>query len=352
MTATRVYICVKINRHLDLVRRIMRNTFNQLAILGLVSMSFLMFRSMVRHTLSTEVPSYRARFVKQLTYMISNNTDYVLPMQALPYLTHNISNTTNIVLPTQALPNLTFLLPVVITAIPNPTSWSAQSYPTSPSVMQRLRRHEEAAKDVQIAYVVSLQGVTGANANNDGRLDNFSQAWREMCGSRIQFRVCPGVVDQRRGYGLTRSYVECFEQAMKDGQDYAVFLEDDARLKTSQFCDVSYRASIWSASTSDVLLIMLGGHAIKYGPIHRRGLRETTYSHGSYGFMVPFDTLKNLRDHFASDLLEKKQTLSPDISWYALASRMQKRIYTTSPSVVRHIAGYSNTWNISRGDIN
>jgi len=83
MTAIHVYICVKINRHPDLIRRIMRNTFQKLAIFGLVSISFLMARSMARHTLPTEVLSNRARFVKQHTHTIFNNTDHVLPVHAL-----------------------------------------------------------------------------------------------------------------------------------------------------------------------------------------------------------------------------------------------------------------------------
>jgi hypothetical protein len=200
-------------------------------------------------------------------------------------------------------------------------------------------------------YVISLQGVTGADPRNEGRLDDFSQSWRERCGFSTQIRVCPGEVHPRRGYGLTQTYVKCFQQAIHDGDDYSIFVEDDARLHTSEFCDSVYRDSIWSESTSDVLLILLGAHAIKYGHPSQKRILPLTYSHGSYGFMVPRENLISLRDHFSSDLLRGNGPLSPDISWYDLASHVKKHIYMISPVVVKHMKGFSNTWNRSREEI-
>lgn len=200
-------------------------------------------------------------------------------------------------------------------------------------------------------YVVSLQGVTGANPENKGRLDNFIQAFRERCGVQTQIRVCQGELDHRRGYGLTRTYVKCLQQAIDDDDDYSIFLEDDARLKTSELCDSSYRDSIWSEARSDVLLLLLGGHDMKYSHMSWKKIRPLTYSLGTYAFMVPHENLILLRDHFSSELVRGKVILSPDISWYNLASHVKKKIYITSPNVIRHSKGFSNTWNRSRGEI-
>jgi hypothetical protein len=216
----------------------------------------------------------------------------------------------------------------------------------------KAQKKQHANKPPLSVHVVSLQGVTGAHPANEGRLDNFSQSWREMCGSRIQIRVCRGELDPRRGYGLTKTYVKCLQQAIEHDGDYSIFLEDDARLITSEFCDSVYRDSILSESRSDGLLVLLNAHGIKYGRPSQKRILPLTYSLGSYGFMVPRENLISLRDHFSSDLLRGKATLSPDISWYDLASHIKKHIYIISPVAIKHMhmkGVFSNTWNRPRG---
>jgi hypothetical protein len=201
-------------------------------------------------------------------------------------------------------------------------------------------------------YVVSLSGVSGAHDSNHMRLNNFTHSWREKCGPEIILKVCPGVISKRRGYGLTKGFVNCFEQAMNDKQDYYVFFEDDARLKTSEFCNASYRDFIWeTVDREKVLLILLGGHTVKINPFfNKTGLTtEAMSSYGSYGFMLGHKNLKNLHDHYVENLSAPNQEpLSPDISWYNLARRLKKKILIMSPTIILHIAGYSNTWNKMR----
>lgn len=256
--------------------------------------------------------------------------------------------------------------------------------PVAPASMQpSAPRESEEGVPPLVVYVVSLQGVAGSHISNQHRLDRFVEAWREACGSSIQVRVCPGELDERRGRGVARALVRCVGQAIADGDEFSTFLEDDARLRSHNFCQASYRASLWAKVERDALLVLLGGHQIYYNlRLHRfreaRSLRDlllvalggvpprlanssaaaleqSRYSLGSYGFFVPRDSLELLRAHLILSLAEggddSSEPLSPDVSLYALASRTHKRVYVTSPLVVSHLPGYSNTWNRTRESI-
>jgi hypothetical protein len=54
-------------------------------------------------------------------------------------------------------------------------------------------------------YVVSLDGVNGADSQNLGRMEGFRREWNEHCGEEMEFTWCPGVLDKRRGYGALPS---------------------------------------------------------------------------------------------------------------------------------------------------
>ena len=46
-------------------------------------------------------------------------------------------------------------------------------------------------------FVISLQGTPNADPHNDGRLDNFKEAWRKSCGTDPEMHLCPGVIGPR-----------------------------------------------------------------------------------------------------------------------------------------------------------
>ena len=130
-----------------------------------------------------------------------------------------------------------------------------------------------------IVYVVSLQGVPGANAANEGRFDAFVAHWKRECGDSIQIKLCPGNLDPRRGYGLTLTYVQCIGKAIADGVVAATFLEDDARLfpNVKKFCAKSENGNIFQDHMPrDAFILMLGGHGFEFSlnkPGDGNGLR-------------------------------------------------------------------------------
>ncbi|GMI07514.1 hypothetical protein TrLO_g8236 [Triparma laevis f. longispina] len=202
-------------------------------------------------------------------------------------------------------------------------------------------------------YVISLQDVPGADPHNAGRRDQFQRDWAALCGAEFTFEVCPGVLDKRRGFGITQSFVNCFERAISDGAANPIFFEDDARLFNADFC----RGVDWTDLPMDTFVALLGGWHFRFGSNSVEGYKELTFSSGAYGFMVPHHNLKALTEGFRSDLnqtsTEKlwgcgKDCLSPDESWYKHAKLTNKRIYAVDPLVVMHPAGWSNTWHKHR----
>ena len=103
-------------------------------------------------------------------------------------------------------------------------------------------------------YVISLQDVPGADPHNADRRDQFQRDWAALCGPEFTFQDCPGILDERRGFGITRSFVKCFERAISDGAANPIFLEDDARLFNSDFC----RGVDWTGLPSDAFVALLG----------------------------------------------------------------------------------------------
>lgn len=197
-------------------------------------------------------------------------------------------------------------------------------------------------------YVVSLQRVKNAHPSNKHRLDKFISAWEDVCGVKPEVHVCDGVLDNRRGFGVTQAFVACLDQAMKNNDDYALFFEDDARLVNSELCT----GVDWSDTPEDTFLVMLGGHAWKYAyPSSEEKYRKMLESYGLYGFMVPVRNMQNLRAGWDQDLTKNVATLSPDVSWYKHAAAAGKSVYAREPLLVWHEGGYSNTWQRYRGNI-
>ena len=232
-------------------------------------------------------------------------------------------------------------------------------------------------------FVVSLQGSPNSDERNQGRLDNFQKAWQKQCGSNnpIEINVCPGVVDERRGYGLTRSWLNCLQKARQWDLDYTIVLEDDARLfddhrETSlDFCQPSKRQSkIWAHLPKDTFIAFLGGHSWEYvttndekeqqtAQDHKSNkFLETSFSYGTYGFAVPRQSLDLLLETIQDDLengfvdeehggIRQTDYLSPEKSWYRQARQTGQKMYAIHPLAIWHDGGFSNTWKTDRGSI-
>jgi hypothetical protein len=210
-------------------------------------------------------------------------------------------------------------------------------------------------------YVVSLDGVPGAGPENAGRLAAFKQAWRAQCDDEVEFTWCPGVVDNRRGYGLTNAFVGCIKRAIEDNAPRAYFFEDDARPMQRDFCSGHFRAELLDSSPSDALAVLVGGHTFeraaqsvdsgRYLPLQGS---YGTYGFGARGAALPA-LLAGLREDMSSELYSSHdpelEMVSPDVAIHRIAASAEKRIYVTSPLYIKHSAGFSNTWGRHRPEI-
>jgi hypothetical protein len=153
-------------------------------------------------------------------------------------------------------------------------------------------------------YVMTLSDVPLAHAENTGRFDSFISDWRNVCGDSLVFHRCSGEFDKRQGFGLTRAYVSCFDDAILQGGNISYFFEDDSRLFNSDFCNPVFREKIWKEASPETFLLLLGGHTFQMKEEFRlkgSGYMESTRSFGSYGFSLTLTNLKLLRKYFAAD---------------------------------------------------
>lgn len=212
-------------------------------------------------------------------------------------------------------------------------------------------------------YVISLDGVEGADPRNKGRLKHFIDDWTNLCGGQLPMEMewCPGYLDKRRGFGVTKGLVHCTEKAIKDGVPIAYFFEDDARLFDAKFCHNDHRTALWENAPADTYLLMLGGHnfvADNQNTINSR-FQPLQQSYGTYGFAVPQKNLKSLHDGYRRDIAPGKhfkngnveEATSPDLTFYNFAKKNMKSIYACNPLYVKHVAGWSNTWKKARDEI-
>ena len=207
-------------------------------------------------------------------------------------------------------------------------------------------------------YVVSLQGVEGADANNDHRLDNFTRYFAETCGGvgdrQVKVKACLGVMDKRTGYGITKSFMKCLNQAYADGVEAAFMFEDDARLFGEPlFCSPHFRQSLIDEAPKDTFLMLLGGHNwygdgdsdSKDTSNDKNNYVRVTKSYGAYGWAIPRGHIRMLQNGFQKDMDRNLSAVSPDVTWFRTASETGLAIYRTDPLFVQHPSGYSNTWH-------
>ena len=234
-------------------------------------------------------------------------------------------------------------------------------------------KNKEGASDG--IFVVSLQGTPNADAHNEGRLDSFKEAWRKSCGSDPEIILCPGVVDERRGYGITLSLRNCLQKARIMNLEVTMIFEDDARLfdneSSMDFCDARKRQSkVWADLPEDTFIAFLGGHSWKFtnqdqdqllaASSHPSKFLQASRSYGAYGFAVPRQSLDTLLETIKGDIahgfvdegeVRHTEFLSPEKSWYRKARNVSKKMYAIHPLAVWHHGGFSNTWKRDRAAI-
>ena len=219
-------------------------------------------------------------------------------------------------------------------------------------------------------FIISLQGTPGAHESNNGRLDLFKEKWRNTCGSssvtHINFEHCPGVIDKRRGYGLTTTWMLCLWRAKQLDEEYFTFLEDDARLfenstQTEEFCDPNQRRELLSKLPGDTFLAFMGGHSWSYEDSEAIvPYRRVRHSYGAYGMIIPRYSLNDFHSALSHGIVRGSKdrklnvhhnSLDPEPNFYRAARECHKRIYAYNPLVIWHEGGYSNTWGKVRGNI-
>lgn len=238
--------------------------------------------------------------------------------------------------------------------------------PALPSVSKSSR----SGVDPSTVFVISLQGTSGVDYRNEGRLDAFRSKWQESCklAPPTYIEHCPGVFDSRRGYGVTLSLLLCLQHAKEFNLDVTVILEDDARLfeHSTDFCDIAKRKEkYWDGLPRDTFIAFMGGHNWEYPSKEAEEsiaqYKELTLSFGAYAFAVPRDSLDSVLDEIKDDVVHgfrnvngkhlHRDFLSPERTFYRTSAKYNKRIYAVNPLAFWHEGGFSNTWMKNRASI-
>lgn len=226
--------------------------------------------------------------------------------------------------------------------------------------------------DASTVFVISLQGTSGADRRNEGRLDAFRAKWNESCkfAPPTHIQHCPGVFDPRRGYGLALSWLLCLEQAKQYNLDVTVIFEDDARLfdTSADFCEMATRKrNYWDHLPHDTFIAFLGGHNWEYPSkeadqsSNNARYKELKFSFGTYAFAIPRHSLDSVLGEIKDDIVHgfrdadgkyvHRDYLSPERTFYRTASKYNKKIYAVNPLAIWHEGGFSNTWMKNRASI-
>ena len=210
-------------------------------------------------------------------------------------------------------------------------------------------------------FVISLQGTRGAHKSNNNRLDIFKTKWEKACGPSFlsQMEHCPGVLDSRRGYGVTKSNIRCLEKARGTNLEMIIILEDDARLfdrSTVDFCQADRRnKAYWDSLPADAFIAFLGGHSWQYPKSDPNAtsqrFREVSFNYGAYGYAVHRRNLELLIAEMEGWISQGSGSVHPELAMYKSARKYHLKNYAVDPLVVWHEAGFSNTWKKNRGDI-
>lgn len=216
-----------------------------------------------------------------------------------------------------------------------------------------LRKNSKPSSQVGI-YVLTLQGVAGADKHNEHRLDTFLAHIQSLgCFQDVHINICKGIYksDLQPGYGTTQAYIACLDHIREDGITEAHIFEDDVRFYDYESC-LGLREKLHSAP-KDTLLVMYGGHDWKYDMTKSVvGYNGVERAWGAYGWGIRKDAIRLVQDGFRKELVLGSAYISPENSWTKVAKESGRTIYAAEPLLVEHPASWSNTWRTSRRKVN
>ena len=184
------------------------------------------------------------------------------------------------------------------------------------------------------------------------RLGLFLEHFEETCGLSLDIHICPGVIDERRGFGISKALVQCLQDDINQRADYIYIFEDDARLFNNDFCQHENRVSVWLNAPPDTFMMLIGGHRWSARASKYEGYDIVDKAYGGYGWTIPRRSVQTLIDKWSEDIDSTKEALSPDVAIYQFAKQQNQTIYATVPLWVEHPKAWSNTWHKFRHGYN
>lgn len=202
--------------------------------------------------------------------------------------------------------------------------------------------------------MVTLQDAPGAAEHNQGRLNRFQEAVRNMCGANTpRWTVMLGQVDERRGFGLTKSFVEILKRSVQEQSDVIYIFEDDARLLNPMLCTCEFRSTLWKEIPEDNFALVFAGHHERVKSTVQTStfvFYELQQHFGSYAWAIRKKNFVKLIEYWGDQLHHSKRPLSPDID-LTRASGGSSTYLLRVPQLATHPSSYSNTWSKVRGQV-
>ena len=217
----------------------------------------------------------------------------------------------------------------------------------------KLRKRTTPSKPTDAIYVLTLQGVEGADEHNKHRLDEFMNHINTLdCTNGMNINVCPGIYKPhlQPGFGTTEAYIHCLDKIYKDGVQRAYIFEDDIRFFDRETC-LEIKPKL-QASPQNTFLLLYGGHHWEYDMQTSQGkYNAVKKAWGAYGWGIRRESIQPIKDGFYQELNSGTDIVSPEKSWQRTAIAQKKVIYATIPLLLEHPASWSNTWHGSRPKI-
>ena len=159
-----------------------------------------------------------------------------------------------------------------------------------------LKQHRKVELPIgnEAFYVISLDGVPESSQNNIGRFEAYEDRARRTCGEHLKWTRQPGYLSNRRGAGLTKSFVDVLQHAYANDIDFAYIFEDDAVMLNPLFCSSRFRHQMWLQAPQHLVLI-LAGHSVEASKhameTKHFAFRNITKHYGSYAWCIRRKTL-------------------------------------------------------------